>query len=265
MQIAVLASGSSGNCIYVQAGSKHLLIDVGISNRAVCRNLATIGVSDKQIDAVLVTHEHSDHLKGMDVFARRHMNAAFYANAGTWHAGKRYLCRIDPTRWQPFETHRPFQIGEVNITPFAISHDATDPVGYKIEAEGKKVIIATDLGMISQGVFQHLQSADALVIEANHDKQMLENGPYPVFLKRRIAGKYGHLSNDITGKLLQKIINRQTQLVILAHLSDKNNTPAKAYQTVFDALQSHQFQINKDYQLLVAPRYEVTPLTYLQG
>lgn len=259
MKFAMLGSGSSGNCAYLEMGGHHILVDAGISNRAIGKQLASIDVDIKQIDTILLTHEHIDHIRGINVFSDRQPQVKIYANQATWRSGKNHLHRVDSTQQQLFNTLTPFKIDQILITPFAISHDAADPVGYRITADDFTIVVATDLGFVSQGVCEHLVEADALIIESNHDLEMLRNGPYPYFLQNRIAGDMGHLSNDVTGKLLRHVIGRQTQAVLLAHLSDKNNTPQRAFDTNVAALKDAGLRPNVDFVLRVADRHIVTP------
>ncbi len=259
MKFAMLGSGSSGNCAYLNIGGHHILVDAGISNRAIGIQLASIGVDIKQIDTVLITHEHIDHVRGVNVFSDRQPQVKIYANNGTWRSGKRHLHRVSPEQQQFFTTHQQFQLDDVSITPFAISHDAADPVGYKLAVDDFTIVVATDLGFVSQGVFEHLMGANALIIESNHDEEMLRKGPYPYFLQERIAGDMGHLANNMTAKVLRHVVGHQTQVVLLTHLSDKNNTPDRAFATNEAALKSAGLRPNRDFILRVAERYEVTP------
>lgn len=258
MKFAMLGSGSSGNCAYLEMAGRHILVDAGISNRAIGRQLAALDVDIKQIDTILLTHEHIDHVRGINVFSDRQPGVKIYANERTWKAGRRHLHRVAPDQQQFFTTLQGFRVGDIDITPFAISHDAADPVGYRLSADGFTIVVATDLGFVSQGVYEHLLGADALIIESNHDLEMLRNGPYPYFLQNRIAGDFGHLSNDTTGKLLRNVIGSQTRAVLLAHLSDKNNTPERAFETNVSALRSAGLRPNVDFVLKVAERHEVT-------
>ena len=260
MKFAVLASGSSGNSVYLEIAGKHFLVDAGVSNRAICKQLESIGVDNKQLDSVFITHEHIDHIRGIDVLARSHPKVKVYANKATWRAGNKFLHRVINEQRQFTTTHSQFTLDDVTITPFAISHDAVDPVGYKFEAEGKSIVVATDLGIVSQGVHDHLLGTDAIVIESNHDPEMLQKGPYPYFLKQRIAGKRGHLANNITAELLKRVIARQTQAIVLAHLSDKNNTPEIALKVNERILCDAGLRPNKDFVLKVANRNVATPM-----
>ncbi|QOR33980.1 MBL fold metallo-hydrolase [Clostridium sp. 'deep sea'] len=181
MKFAVLASGSSGNSVYLELAGKHFLVDAGISNRAICKQLESIGVDNTQLDSVFITHEHIDHIRGIDVLARSHPKVKVFANKATWKSGNKFLHRVINDQRQFTQTQNQFSIDNINITPFAISHDAADPVGYKFEVDGKSIVVATDLGFVSEDVYNHLLGIDALVIESNHDPEMLQKGPYPYF------------------------------------------------------------------------------------
>ncbi|MFP4457486.1 MAG: MBL fold metallo-hydrolase [Clostridia bacterium] len=258
MRFAVLASGSSGNCIYIESGNQRVLIDAGISNRAIGQKLAKIEIDKEQINSVLITHEHNDHVKGVDVLARHNPHIDIYANENTWKAGEKYFCRVPENQKKYFVNQNNFNIGDLVITPFSISHDAIDPVGYQVDDGKHKIIVATDLGVITKGVFEHLLDADAIILESNHDKNMLINGPYPYFLKTRISSSKGHLANDIAAKLLRKIISRKTQAIVLAHLSEKNNTPNIAYETTYLELNEFGLRPTKDFELEVAAQDDVS-------
>ena len=258
MKFAILASGSSGNCIFVETDKQKILIDAGISNRAIGQKLAKIKIEKEQINSLLITHEHSDHVKGVDVLARHNPHIRVYANEQTWSAGDKYFYRVPEAQKKYFENQKKFNIGELSITPFSISHDAKDPVGYQIDDGKHKLVVATDLGVITKGVFDHLIDADAIILESNHDKEMLINGPYPYFLKTRISSSKGHLANDIAAKLLRRVICRKTQAVVLAHLSEKNNTPNIAYETTYIELNSCGLKPTKDFELEVATQSEVS-------
>ncbi len=264
MKFAVLASGSSGNSIYVETKGRRILVDAGISNRAIGQRLSDISINKNQIDSLLITHEHGDHVKGVDVLARHNPHINIYANQATWEAGYKHFYRVPQEQRKTFITQSKFDLGELLVTPFAISHDAADPVGYVIDDGIHKLVIATDLGVITEGVYQHFLDADAIILESNHDRAMLVNGPYPAFLKNRISSKIGHLSNDIAAKLLKKIICRKTQVIVLAHLSEKNNTPGVAFDTCFSELCSYGLRPQKDFTLSVAKQSEPSNLIALE-
>jgi phosphoribosyl 1,2-cyclic phosphodiesterase len=231
--ISVLASGSQGNATYVSDGHTAILIDAGLSGVEIQRRMAAKGLDPACLDAILVTHEHSDHIKGVGVLSRR-FDLTVYINDGTRQASATALGKLAAV--SPFTCGHAFAIGSLAIHPFSISHDAEDPSAFTIGGNGAKVGVATDLGIVTGVVRTHLAACDILILEANHDPQMLIDGPYPWPLKQRIRGRSGHLSNHDTALLLETLRHDRLSHVILAHLSEENNTPDKARQTVRSAL-----------------------------
>ena len=233
MELCSIASGSSGNCIY--AGSDHtgILLDSGISGKRVEAGLNEIGHTGKEMDAVFITHEHSDHIKGLGVIARRY-GLPIYATAPTWKAIRRApgIGEIPEELFHEIRPDEPMTIGDLQIEPFSISHDAADPVGYRISCGGRAAAVATDMGMYNDYTIRHLQHLDVLFLEANHDVRMLESGRYPYYLKRRILSSKGHLSNEDSGRLLSELLHDDIKKIVLAHLSKENNYPALAFETV---------------------------------
>jgi phosphoribosyl 1,2-cyclic phosphodiesterase len=232
MQIHVLASSSSGNAVVFEIGGVTLLVDAGISARRITQGLEAAGIAASSVDALLITHEHIDHIKGMDVLCRRH-HVPVYAREGAWD-------RIPFRDKIPAECRHTLgdslTIRGVHIEPFAISHDAADPVGFCFYHHDKKYTLATDLGVVTPTVKDALAMADAAVLESNHDPQMLMEGPYPAYLKQRIRGRLGHLSNLEAGETLSDIPRKEGMQVFLAHLSQQNNLPGLAERTVKQAL-----------------------------
>jgi phosphoribosyl 1,2-cyclic phosphodiesterase len=233
MQLHILASGSTGNSVLIELGGRKLLIDAGISARRIEHGLAEVGISVSDLDGLLITHEHSDHIKGIQTLVKRH-HLPVYARAATWEA-------ISGQDKLPPECRRELgerlDIGAVKIVPFPISHDAVDPVGFCFYYQDIKWVIATDLGVITPSAAEALAYADVAILEANHDLQMLQTGPYPPFLKQRIKSKYGHLSNHDAGHILAQIPRQRVMQVFLAHLSQQNNHPRLAEKTVSQVLQ----------------------------
>lgn len=233
MRLLSIASGSSGNCIYVGNDTTHILIDTGISGKKVEQGLNSIGLSGKDIDAVFVTHEHVDHIAGLGVFSRK-WNTPVYGSKGTIHGSLNYtrLGEVDEEMFQSFNKGEAVTVGSLVIHPIPISHDAQEPTAYRIEDGEKKVAVATDMGFFDESIVKNLQGLDALLIEANHDINMLQVGPYPFYLKQRILGKKGHLSNESCGKLLNQILHDDMKKIYLGHLSKENNLPELAYEAV---------------------------------
>jgi len=225
LTLTVLASGSKGNATYISNGHTAILLDAGLSGKALQQRMAAKGLDPAGLDAILVSHEHSDHIKGVGVLSRR-FGLTVYISDGTWQASRNALGKLADMR--PFTCGHPFSIGDLAIHPFSISHDAADPAGFTISCNGTKVGVATDLGIVTGVVRDHLEACDALILEANHDPQMLIDGPYPWPLKQRIRGRSGHLSNDDAATLLETLCHDRLAHVILAHLSEENNTPDKA-------------------------------------
>lgn len=257
MKICSIASGSSGNCIYVEDSKTKLLIDVGISGKRVTNGLSQIGVDGKELDGILVTHDHEDHIKGVGILSRKY-DLPIYVNEGTWEVMKDSIGKIHPKNVKYFDSKIPFEIKDFRIEPFSISHDAKDPVGFSIYGQNKKMSIATDLGYINNDIFEKLYGADMVLLEANHDVQMLKVGPYPYYLKRRILGEEGHLSNESAGNALVHLVKKGLEQVLLAHLSKKNNFPELAYQTVYNILTDHKIKVEKDVRVDVAHRNSVS-------
>lgn len=233
LTVCVLASGSKGNAVYVSDGETSLLVDAGLSGIQIERRMAAAGLRSDALKAIVVSHEHSDHIRGVGVLSRRY-KLPVYISSRTQGAAGHQLGRLHEIC--PFEIGRPFTINDMMIHPFSTSHDAEDPAGFTFSRNGRKVGIATDMGIATGMVRQHLKSCDLLVLEANHDPDMLINGPYPWPLKQRIKSRNGHLSNEDTGHLLAEIQHDGLCHVILAHLSETNNTPEKALQAVELAL-----------------------------
>lgn len=233
MKVCSIASGSSGNCTYIGAGDHHILIDAGISRKRIVEGLKQIDVAPEQLDAIFVTHEHTDHIQGIPMMEKQ-FGVPIYATAGTLDGIRRKDTKnlVAMENLYQLYADRPIRLGELEIMPYRISHDAAEPVGYTVQADGHKVSIATDLGVYDQYIVEHLQGSEVLLLEANHDISMLEAGTYPYSLKCRILGEQGHLSNEDSGRLLCELMDDSLQYAFLAHLSKENNYPELAYQSV---------------------------------
>ena len=256
MKICSLASGSSGNCVYVGHGNTHLLIDAGLSGKAIKEGLANVGVDIATVSGLLITHEHSDHIKGVGVLARKY-GFPIYTKPKTFETllSMKSMGIIDPDLLVPVQEDHAIRISEIMVMPFASSHDAVDPLCYTFEAENKKISVATDLGNYSQYIIDHLSGSNVLYIEANHDIRMLEVGPYPFFLKQRILSDLGHLSNERSGQLLCELYHDDLTHVILAHLSHENNMPQVAFESVKYELTKHLGLAEQDLAIHVAQRH----------
>ncbi len=251
MKITGLFSGSSGNCVLFENGSLKLLIDAGMSAKAIFGALEEVGVSPEELDGILLTHEHDDHTKGVGILSRK-LDIPVYANEKTMKASLSKLGKMKEDNMIIFETSKPFEIMGTQILPFSINHDAKDPVGYTFSDGISKVALATDTGMITNDIFNNLSGAKCVFVESNHDIQMLKNGPYPMHLKKRILGEYGHLSNESAGYLCAELIKSGTENIILGHLSRHNNTPLLALNTVNEQLKKAGMERGKDYVLNIA-------------
>jgi phosphoribosyl 1,2-cyclic phosphodiesterase len=224
LSVCILGSGSRGNAIFVSDGVTSILIDAGFSAREIDRRMRQRGLDPAGLSAVLVTHEHTDHVRGIERLVRRH-RLPVYLTAGTRQEATALHALPEI---HPFACGRDFRINTLSVRPFSISHDAADPAGFTIGANGSRIGIATDLGQVTALVREHLRGCRLLIVEANHDPDMLMNGPYPWFLKQRIRSRTGHLANHETGRLLADILHPGLEQVVLAHLSETNNTPDKA-------------------------------------
>jgi len=233
ISVCLLASGSRGNAIYISDGHASILIDAGLSGVEIQRRMAARELDPQQLNGIVVSHEHNDHIQAVGILARR-FKLPVYISANTYAAAQKQLGKIDTI--ERFNCGTPFQVGSLKLHPFSISHDATDPAGFTVTANGTRIGIATDLGIVTTMVKTHLQDCVALIIEANHDRTMLSEGPYPWPLKQRIQSRSGHLSNDDTSQLLLEVLHDGLTHVILAHLSEQNNTPDKALQAVQQTL-----------------------------
>lgn len=255
MKVWTLFSGSSGNAVYVETATTRVLIDAGQSGKTISAALEeACGRSLRDLDGLLLTHGHRDHITGVGVLARRY-HLPVYATEGTW-------CELDhlPGTIEEEQKHyicaqHSFQIGALKIEPFPVSHDAMEPVGFLLSEGGKTLGIATDSGVFTAQMERALANVNALILEANHDLEMLKNGPYPWPLKKRISGVRGHLSNDRAAHGLLRILGKATHKVLLAHLSAENNDPALALHTVRDILENNQVNL-EEVDVVVAPRYK---------
>lgn len=252
----VLASGSRGNCVYVSDGDTAVIIDAGLSGVEIERRLLARELDPAGIDAIVVTHEHGDHIQAVGVLARRY-GLPVYLTRGTGQAAAAHLGRID--RVVHFEAGRTFDINRLTLHPFRLPHDAADPAGFTVEAGGVRLGLATDLGVAPAMIRTHLTGCQALILEANHDPRMLAEGPYPWPLKQRIAGRTGHLSNDDTRALLAQVRHAGLHHVVLAHLSETNNTPASALNAVSQALGSCRARLTVARQNAPAPLIRLLP------
>lgn len=226
IRFSVLASGSRGNACYVESSGARVLVDAGLSCRELEKRLALRGLSAGRLDAIILTHEHIDHIRGAGVMARRY-SVPVYTTEGTMTAGAARIGKLP--RMVNVRTGGSFAIADMEIEPFTKCHDAADPFALAISSDGVKLGIATDLGRCTRLVEDRLKGCGALVMEFNHDPDMLESGPYPLFLKRRISGSEGHLSNGEGARLTASLVHEGLDIVVCAHLSETNNDPRTVY------------------------------------
>jgi len=231
--ICMLSSGSKGNSIYISDGITSVLIDAGLSGVEIERRMKSKGLSPENLDAIIVSHEHADHIHGVGVLSRR-FAVPVHLSHKTYKAASPFLGRIEVVR--TFECGMNFRINDISFHPFSISHDAEDTAGFTVSQNSTKIGIATDLGIATTMVKEHLKKCSVLILEANHDPDMLANGPYPWHLKQRIKSRTGHLSNEQSKALLQEIQHYDLKHVILSHISETNNTPQKAISVVGQAI-----------------------------
>ncbi|MCL2415567.1 MAG: MBL fold metallo-hydrolase [Defluviitaleaceae bacterium] len=262
VSFCTIASGSGGNSVFISGKNQSILIDAGLSGKVIERGLNGIGISAKDISAVFLTHEHNDHTRGAGILSRRY-DIPIYTTAGTW---KRMSSdRISAKNQHTVKADKPIELGKMRILPFSIPHDAAEPVGYSIMIEGRKISVATDLGYITPNVAEYIYGSDIILIESNHDIEMLRNCRYPAYLKRRILGEGGHLSNIAAGLFIKEIFSPKTKHIFLGHLSQENNRPMLAYDTVREILTSSKINVGKDCCIYLASRKFASPLFTLNS
>ncbi|MHC1785548.1 MAG: MBL fold metallo-hydrolase [Christensenellales bacterium] len=234
-----LNSGSNGNATYVAAGNTRILIDAGLSGRSIVGALETIGVLPETLSGILVTHEHIDHIKGVGALSRKY-HLPVYANAATWEKMARIVGEVAAPLRRVFETDLDFYVGDLAVMPFSIPHDTVEPVAFRVYAGARSVAVATDMGHVTKRTLKHLAGTDLVLLESNHDIDMLtHNDRYPEQLKRRILGNRGHLSNLACADTLMRLYETGVSKALLGHLSQDNNTPELAMRTVSETL-SHE-------------------------
>ncbi len=254
-ELCTIASGSSGNCIYIGTDKHKILVDAGISGKRITAGLEQIGVQPDEIQGVFITHEHSDHIKGAGIISRKY-NWPIYATKATWDVmlEENKIGKILPHNIKIVDSGKGMNFSGLEIMPYSIYHDAADPVGYTFSYEKKKMSIATDLGHVDQKIINALKDSHLILLESNHDVGMLQAGGYPYYLKQRILGENGHLSNELAAKALLGVYNENLEHAILGHLSRENNFPDLAYITTKNELQNNGIEIGKDIKVSVANR-----------
>lgn len=269
MRFVSIASGSSGNCTYIGSENAHILVDAGISCKRITDSLRELDVKPQELNGIFITHEHTDHIQGLRVMAKKY-GIPIYGTKDTLQKIRIYDKKkeIDEGLYCPLQPDIPVCAGDLTVNPFSSSHDAADPVVYRIETgtgkNKKAAAVVTDLGVYSQYTINHLLGLDAILLEANHDLKMLETGPYPYHLKRRIMGNYGHLSNEASGQLLSEILHDGMKGIVLGHLSKENNYPELAYETVRLEIDEGDCPYGaSDFSISVASRDRMSDVVYL--
>ncbi|MBP1932305.1 MBL fold metallo-hydrolase [Ammoniphilus resinae] len=259
MRFSILASGSSGNAILVETDQTKILVDAGLSGKQMEAQLREVNVDPKSLDAILVTHEHSDHIKGVGVLARRY-DLPVYSHEKTWAELDRLIGEIPESQKFLYEEGEVKHFADLEIESFGISHDAAFPMGFCFYQGEKKLTLATDLGYVSQRIKEKVKGSQAYIFESNHDVEMLRIGHYPWNVKRRILSDVGHLSNEDSGLALSEILNGSGEKVYLSHLSKDNNMTELARLTVKNILEENGFVVEKDVKLLDTSPTKPTPI-----
>ncbi len=261
-----LASGSSGNCYLIKSDNTNLLLDAGISCKAIQAGLESLGISLKDIDGIFITHDHIDHIKGIKTLLKK-TSCPLYASRGTLEALVEKISPLPYERLMEAETDEEIGVGDIKATPFDLSHDTEEPKTFAFTKDGAKVCVVTDTGYVSDGIFDNIKDADILALESNHERNILLYGSYPYPLKLRILSDVGHLSNEACAHCLTEVLRYRrirkrfsedsgALKVFLAHLSKENNTPEQALITVKNALEEEGFILGKDLELMVLSRDE---------
>ena len=250
-----LYSGSSGNCLFIETENTKLLIDAGVSLKKIEEGLDKVNVEPSSLNGILVTHEHSDHIKSLGSLSKK-FDIPVFANQKTFDAMPKQVEKISDKNIHKFNVNEKFCINDIEINAFSIYHDAADPCGFNFFSQNKKISIATDIGHMDKAILEKLENSVFLLLEANYDPEVLKYTKYPFVLKQRIAGPNGHLPNEMAGKVINYLSNSGLKTAMLGHLSKESNFPALAYQTVIDELISNNTDISK-FNLSVASRDQV--------
>ncbi|NSL52386.1 MBL fold metallo-hydrolase [Calidifontibacillus erzurumensis] len=248
LHFSVLASGSTGNAFYIGTEKAKLLVDVGFSGKQMEELMKAVNLNPKELDGILVTHEHSDHIKGLGILARRY-NLPIYANEKTWKAMEGLIGAIPTEQKFIFEMGSVKTFGDIDVESFGVSHDAAEPMFYCFHSGGKKVTLCTDLGYVSDRIKGTIKNSDVFIFEANHDVEMLRMGPYPWNVKRRILSDVGHVSNEDAGLALADCIGDNTKRIYLAHLSKDNNIKDLARMAVTQTLEEKGFAVGEAFKI----------------
>ena len=268
LRFCSFASGSTGNCYLVRTDDTALLVDCGISGKRIVEALGDCGLDPRDISGILITHEHSDHIQSIRVISKKADNADFYATRGTIKA---IGDKIPEDRFTPIRRSDTFTIGDIDVRSFGVFHDAAEPVGYTFTAGGRTLSILTDTGIVTDGMYDSIKTSNALILEANHEVNILRAGPYPYELQQRILGDFGHLSNVTAAELICRMLDDRQETkkadteehdmpyVLLAHISRHNNTPYQAELTVQNVLFEHGYMLDRDVRISTASHSEAGP------
>lgn len=262
LKISVLASGSTGNITYIESDKIKILVDCGFSGKKAIELLKQIDRRPEDLNAILVTHEHSDHIKGVGILARKY-NLDIYANQKTWTAMEPKLGKLNLEQKHHFDMDKTLTIGDIDVSSFGVSHDAVDPQFYTFQKNDKRFVMLTDTGYVSDKMREYVKNADAYLFESNHDLSMLRMGRYPWSLKQRIIGDKGHLSNEDGALALAEIVGERTKRVYLGHLSKENNLKEIAHSTVEEILMQKDTGVGHTYNLFDTDPVEASPLFIL--
>ena len=261
MVFCSLYSGSSGNSMFIGTEKAKILIDAGLPGRKIDMAFQEIGQNPRDVKGIFITHEHSDHIKGVGVLSRKY-DIPIYANADTWSAMEGSIGKVKEHNIKVIDKRSLTQIEDINIKAFNIPHDASSPMGYTVSDEKKSISVATDFGTFTKEIYDNIKESEIILLESNHDVNMLKFGPYPYTLKRRILSEIGHLSNDDCGTAIIELVKHKlNKKIILGHLSTTNNHPDLAYQTVLNVIRENGIKENEDIILTMADRH--SPSNYI--
>ena len=263
MKFCSLYSGSSGNSIFIASDNAKVLIDAGLAGKKIDDALKHIGEESSSIDGIFITHEHIDHIKGVGVLSRKY-DIPIYANDNTWAVMEKNIGKIKEHNIRIMDRRSSITINDLEIRSFNIPHDAIAPVGYTVSYAGKNASVVTDFGVFTEEIRDNIIDSDIILLESNHDVNMLRMGPYPYKLKLRVLGENGHLSNEDCGSAIVSLLkNDKKKQIVLGHLSGTNNHPDLAYQTVVDVLSANGIRAGDDVILQLASRHNPSEIILL--
>ena len=259
MELAIcsFASSSAGNSFLIQSQSTRILADIGISAKKTEESLAACGLSCAELDGIVLTHEHIDHVRGIGtLLAKKPYRSPVFTTRGTCESVAQKYPQTERKQFEIVRSGDRFLVGDIEVNVFRISHDAAEPVGYNVFSGEKKITLATDIGHVTDTIRESIEDSDVLLLEANHDVEMLKKGGYPWSLKQRILGENGHLSNHTAGRLLAEVMTGKMKYVFLGHLSEENNNPHLAYETVEEILRNNRIEVGTHVKMDMASRFQ---------